>query len=505
MRNGKSLTALLLVLAAPALADDVLDLRPSSEIEHSIFGTCTHFPHWHDAERNLPMIEEAGFKWIRDHVSWHVVEKEKGQFAIPEADWEWIDGAHERGINICMPLVFFNDALYPQDDWEALCEGYARYCTFMVGALKDKVQVWEIWNEPALFFRTRSKFGGSWNANEGTETEWLRKFAQMAATALKAIRAEHPEVTVTTGCTVLPVNYHLLDLLKKEGVVDLLDGVVLHPYSHRVPPEQLPWGGPRMNERDGVVVADDDHSYRSIVRRTREKMREVGMKTTDIYVTEYGFFTQLHTREQADAQNMGLNLETQAKYLARMALLHKGLGAKLAIQYCFQNNDVPYKPEHPEGNVGLIFGADRDYEKKPAYFVMRRINSLFAGPVEAWKPDWETTVDPPGYVNNSKWPYSAPYTTWDGAKIGSLDRVLTFPFRNPDTGEVLLAAWNAVVPGPRSNLRADITLGTDEFSRFEGVDLMTGKSFDVRAAKENRSTILQKVELPDYPIVIRMR
>jgi hypothetical protein len=33
---------------------------------------------------------------------------------------------------------------------------------------------------------------------------------------------------------------------------------------------------------------------------------------------------------------------------------------------------------------------------------------------------------------------------------------------------------------------------------------MTGKAFDVKAKKENQSTTLQKVEIPDYPIVIRM-
>jgi hypothetical protein len=82
--------------------------------------------------------------------------------------------------------------------------------------------------------------------------------------------------------------------------------------------------------------------------------------------------------------------------------------------------------------------------------------------------------------------------------------VVTYPFRNPETGEVLLVAWNAVVPGPRSNLQANITIGTDAFSKFEGIDLMTGKAFDVKAKKENNTTTLQKVEIPDYPIVIRM-
>jgi hypothetical protein len=499
------LLALALLAASSVRAEEAVDLRTTPQIEHSIFGTCTHFPHWHDSEKVIPMVEEAGFKWIRNGVSWALVEKEKGVLEIPPEQMAWIEEAHKRGFKLCMPLVYFNDKLYPQDDWQALCEAYARYCVFMVGKLKGKVLVWEMWNEPALFFHKRSKFGGSWNAKEGAETEWLQKFVEMIVVAMKAIKADHPDATLVAGDIILPVNFVMLDMLKEAGAIGLLDGIVLHPYTHRLPPEQLPWGGQRMDERDGMTVIDDDHAYSSAVRRIREKMREVGMKTDDIYVTEYGFFTQLHTKEQADAQNMGLNLETQAKYLARMALLHKALGAKLAIQYNFQNNDVPYKSEHPEGNVGLIFGADRDYEKKPAYFVMQRINSLFAGPVETFQPDWEVAVDPPGYVNNRKWPFSPPFTTWDGTPIKALDKVLTYAFRNTETGEVLLAVWNAVVPGPRSNLQANITLGTDAFSKIEGIDLMTGKAFDVEAVFGKNTTLLKAVEIPDYPIVIRMK
>jgi hypothetical protein len=67
----------------PARAEEAIELKTAPEIEHSIFGTGTHFPRTYDPADVLPMIEQTGFKWIRDHVLWHVVEQEKGVFEIP--------------------------------------------------------------------------------------------------------------------------------------------------------------------------------------------------------------------------------------------------------------------------------------------------------------------------------------------------------------------------------------------------------------------------------------
>jgi hypothetical protein len=494
----------VLVLASAAVghaleAKEAVDMRTSSEIEHSIFGTGTHFPMTYDSADVLPMIEKTGFKWIRDHVLWHVVEKEKGVFEIPAEHRAWIDEAHARGINICMPLAYFNP-LYGHEDWPAHCEAYARYCVFMVGELKDKVQVWEIWNEPSGFFRNRSSFGGSWNAKEGAATPWLDKFMDMLIVAARAVREAHPDVTITVGDSY-PVIHHMLDMLKDRGATDLLDGIVSHPYNRRVPPELAPYGGPNMDARDGVVVIDKDHSFASAIRRIREKMRDVGMKTTDIYITEFGMPTHLTTREYSADLNMGHNLETQAKYLARSTILQAALDVKLSIQYDFMDNAA--KSPNPERNFGLIYHRDVGSGKKPSWHVMRRICSLLAG-VRVWEPDWAVTVDPPGYLNNSKWPFTASYTTWDGERIEALNRVLAYVFRNEQTGELLLAAWNAVDPSFRAPLLTTITLGT-ELEVRDGIDLMTGEAFEVDSEAADGQTVLKDVVVPDYPVVIRMR
>jgi hypothetical protein len=491
-------------VTGPDAPDDApIAYRTSSEIEDSIFGTGIKFPNWADHREMLPLIEETGLKWLRGRVAWYQVEKEKGALEIPPADREWIKAAEKRGFKIASVLAYRNQ-FYPMKDFDAFLEGFARYCAFVVGELKDEVEVWEIWNEPSNFYM-RAAFGGSWNAKEGVETQWLQRYADLIVASARAIRAVDPDAVILAGDVNYPVNFHLLDLLAERGAVDLLDGLVLHVYTFRVPPEVQPWGGPRMNERDGVVVVDDDHSYASMFRLIRAKMREVGMNNTDLYITETGFTSEPNGRDSGDRMQMGLSLEAQAKYLARTFLLNKAYGAKVSIQYDFFDHGLVFAKGHQERGFGLVRGKERDYAKKPAWFAVRNICSLFSHPVEAWIPDWEVTVDPPGYPPTRKYPYRASYTVWDGEEIRAPDRVLAHTFRDADTGEVLVALWNAVAPGERGPLLAEVTLGTDAYDEFDAVDVLSGERIDLIVRRADGKTVFRHLPIPDHPIVLRLR
>lgn len=105
---------------------------------------------------------------------------------------------------------------------------------------------------------------------------------------------------------------------------------------------------------------------------------------------------------------------------------------------------------------------------------------------------------------NPNWPYVASYVIWDGEKIESLNRVEKHLFKNSETGEVMLALWNAVEPSQRAHLLSTVTLDTDKYSGFTGIDIMTGKSFKVKATVKDGKTVLKNVIIPDYPIIIKM-
>jgi hypothetical protein len=477
--------------------------RTTAEIEDSIFGTGIKFPGWADHREMLPLMEETGFKWLRGGVNWYRVEQEKGVLEIPAADRAWIDAAHERGFKFAWVLAYQNN-FYPMKDFDAFLEGFARYSAFMAEEFKDEVHAWEIWNEPSNFFM-RPAFGGSWNAKEGAETPWLQRYADLVVASARAIRAVDPDAVILAGDINYPNNYHLLDILKERGATDLLDGLILHVYTFRVPPEVQPWGGPKMDERDGVVVVDDDHSYESMLRRIREKMREVGMKNTDLYITETGYTSEPNDKDSGDRMQMGLSPDAQAKYLARTFLMNKAFGVKASILYDFYDHGNIYPQGHQERGFGIILGKERDYQKKPAWYALRNIASLFSHPVERWSPDWEVTVDPPGYPPTELYPYQSSYTVWDGEEIRPPDRVLDYTFRNADTGEVLLALWNAVAPSERGPLLADVTLDTDAFTTFDAVDILTGKRIDLSVRRVDGKTVLKKLPIPDSPVVIRMK
>ncbi|RKY07107.1 MAG: hypothetical protein DRP56_06310 [Planctomycetota bacterium] len=492
--------ALLVISVGCANAEEAIQLKTSKEIPASIFGTQTHG----DRRGTLPLIEKAGLKWVRNCIGWPQVEEVKGVLEIPKGHEGWVNDVVSRGINVNMILAYQNKH-YPFDDFEKFKKGYANYCAFMAKTLKGKVKVWEIWNEPSVFY-IRKAYGGSWNAKEGTETPWLQKYTDLTIAAAKAIRNVDPDATIIAGSCIFPVNYHFMDLLKEKGGIELLDGLVIHPYTFKLPPEVSPYGGDVIAERDGMSVSDDN-TYSSIIRLMKEKMKAVGMRTTDIYATEFGFSTY-HPTIGSAASGPGGNLyegfseQVQAKYLARYFILHLVNGIKVAIQYDFQNDGTGVK--NAEHNFGLVKHPSQNYEPKPSYYAVQRICSLLSEPVKQFKPDWQTTVSPDRYLTSKNWKYIEPSVIWDGQEVQSLNRVEKYLFKNSETGEVMLVLWNAVRSSDRQPLLSDVTLDTADYTGFAGIDMMTGKSFKVNSSVKDGKTVLTNVTIPDYPVVIKM-
>ena len=399
-----------------------------------------------------------------------------------------------------------NRLLYPIKDFEAFKKGYANYCAFMVKSLKGKVKVWEVWNES---FILKPTFGGSWNAKEeaeGGKGGWLRKFVELIEVAVPAIREVDPDAIIIAGGHGPVADHRMLDILKKKKAARLLDGIVSHLYPHKFPPEVHAYGGKIYHERDGITVADDDHSYFSIIRRLREKMKAAGMRTTDIYMTEFGYTTYhrtLGSPSKGDPVFEGFSEATQAKYLTRYFILQLVSGIKVAIQYDFQDDGMG-SIKHQEGHWGLVRHPRKNYEPKPSFYAVQRLCTLLSDPVKQFKPDWKTTVSPDRYLPSKNWKYIEPYMIWDGQKIQSLNRVEKYLFRNAKTGEVMLVLWNAVRPSDRSDLLSDVTLDTAGYTGFTGIDIMTGKSFKVNASTKDGKTVVKDVVIPDYPVVIRM-
>ena len=501
MFKGMMILGAAMCCAGTVHAEEAIKLRTSKEIPGSIFGTGTHFGHYSKYDEELPLVEKAGFKWLRDGENWQVFEREKGVYTVPAKADAWVDDAVARGINVLYCLGH-SSKWYPPKDYEAYKEGLVNIHAFLAKHYKGRVKVWQIINEPANF-HIRPAYGGSWNAKEGMDTPWLQKYADLTIAVAKAIREVDPDVTIVAGSCIFPVNYHFMDLLKEMGEIKLLDGLVIHPYNFRLPPEVTPYGGKAIEERDGISAADDDNTYSSVIRRLKEKMKAVGMKNTDIYATEFGYTGYHRTSTASDMAGIvfeGFSDVAVGKYLSRFFMLHMANEIKAAFHYEFADYN---KGEFWLNRFGMVKHGSDNYELKPAYHVIQRMASLFCDPVKLCKDGFAVAVSPDRYLP-SNWQRIESYMIWDGQEIHSLNRVEKYLFKNADTGEVLLVLWNAVRPSDRRELMSNVTLDTADYGNFSGVDIMTGEGFKVNASTQDGKTVLKNVIIPDYPVVIRM-
>ena len=157
-----------------------------------------------------PIHTDLGLKWVRigyhdDPVNWHWVERVKGKLAVdPEADAA-ISYLVERGIDVVLALGFGNRH-YTQADparklpqlWEwyyenpappttpAALKAWARYVRFMARKYRDRIRVFEVWNEWNI--------GVYWGGKPS-----LEHYLALARVTIPILRQECPKARIMLG------------------------------------------------------------------------------------------------------------------------------------------------------------------------------------------------------------------------------------------------------------------------------------------------------------------
>jgi hypothetical protein len=122
-----------------------------------------------------------------------------------------------------------------------------------------------------------------------------------------------------------------LDSLVQQGFFQYLDGLVIHPYSGRDPPETLE---PQWNT-------------------LKQYLLEKGQADIPIYATEWGY--------PAD-----LGLDTQADYVVRSAEMQQRWGVRMSIYFCFFNTLVGQGGWYDKELV-----SDWNLTARPSYYAYR--------------------------------------------------------------------------------------------------------------------------------------
>ncbi len=264
----------------------------------------------------LQLAKQAGLTWWRDwSVKWHQVEAVKGQFDFSATDPQ-IDRVLDQGLNVDVMFPFPSSEWSTTADMDAIRKvesnryrhqvlrlacapasttDFQRYITRSVQHYKDRIQYFQVFNEPVYTHYSLPQRLGYTVADY---VHWLEIAAQ-------AIRGEHNQAVVVGGMGSWAGTSWTRDFVRAGGLksVDILD---LHCYP----------------------VTADPESYEQDIVELTDLMRERG-EVRPMWLTEFGCYADddpYRTPQQVGDAAMSRSLwpseqEASAALVQTMAVL----------------------------------------------------------------------------------------------------------------------------------------------------------------------------------------
>ncbi len=309
---------------------------------------CTHGARglW-PAEPTLDIAAWAGFGGVRDEIMWENIETSKGQYAMPEAQQNFIDGLRERNLKMLYiaaganPLygLSWKQWFLQLPNTEEAINGYANYCGWFAEEYADVLQGIEIWNEP-------NTEAGDWSMLGG------ERYADVQIAAYNAIKKVNPNIPVVGfGATGDYIEY-AEQAYQKESF-KYADALASHPYN---------WDGNAFIPEDYVARFD----------KTKEFDEKYG-STTPYWFTEFG---------QTTAQGSGKPFEGTERIQMQTAIKHYVVvtGENLAEKtYWYDLISDNVGTDDTEANFGLVKSAkekENPFAAKPAYVALAGLNKF---------------------------------------------------------------------------------------------------------------------------------
>jgi hypothetical protein len=275
----------------------------------------------HFTNRDLPFMQEAGINIVR----------------LEFAAWS------ESNLATLIPLIRANGieilGLLMRKDLVDNIDAWGDWVYNIVQLYKDKVNVWEIWNEP------------NWNTGFGAPGDPVKYTEFLKRAYVKAKQAD-PYCTVLGG-SILGTHDAGLNFLKSmydNGAKDYMDAVAIHPYCTTVSP----------------LYPHETSTGKAFwkLEYARNIMADYGDEDKKIWITEMGWATN---------GTNSLTEEQQALYLTQALNLAKSWGwVEAFIIYCWMDGG------------GFYFGLTRTrynppytYENfcKPAFFTVKNFTT----------------------------------------------------------------------------------------------------------------------------------
>jgi polysaccharide biosynthesis protein PslG len=260
------------------------------------FGIVTHL-YYTDRDRVLTLAQNAQFDWVRQQVVWKDIEDPvQGIFGWEELD-AIVEATNRYGrrllVNIVQSPTAYNATNGLPDDPQTL----GRFVEIMAQRYGEKIQAYEIWNEPNLAHET----GGT------IRPEDVGRYVEILKVAYQRIKAVNPNAIVlaaassSSGVTnpSLALSdeefYRAMYTYNGGEVRNYFDVQAVHPGGAANPPDTLWPENPSFIE--GCLPApdrcwnDDETHYFRHIENVRSWMEANGMADKPVWITEYGWAT----------------------------------------------------------------------------------------------------------------------------------------------------------------------------------------------------------------------
>jgi len=261
------------------------------------------------ADRDLRLIEQAGFTWVKQNVAWRGLEGiERGHF-----DWWFTDHVVEQAEGYGLQILFRLDGV-PAPDWVEMPDNpslpahpddFGHFCAAVAERYRGRVRAYQVWNEPNL---TR-EWGGAPPDPRG--------YVQLLRACYVAIKEADPAAAVIsaglapTGTGLpeaLPDTEYLVEMYEA-GAAPYFDLLGVNAPGFAAPPETSP---------EEAAANPAYGAQRFFCFRHVEDMREIMVRYGDadkqIAILEMGWTTDPHN---TDYTWFAVTEEQKADYLVR--------------------------------------------------------------------------------------------------------------------------------------------------------------------------------------------
>lgn len=213
---------------------------PRARVESPGYGMVA-FLWWREevADRDLNLIRDAGFTWVRQNLHWIDVELYKGGF-----DWRYSDRivrqVREKGLS----LLFRLHGL-PRPGWVPLpddptvpvpVEDFADFCRAVAARYRGQVRAYQVWNEPNL--------AREWEGRPPNPEGYVR----LLRACYIAIKEADPDALVVsagmaptgTGLPIAMPDTEYFIRMYEAGAAPYFDLLGVHAAGFAAPPEVSP-------------------------------------------------------------------------------------------------------------------------------------------------------------------------------------------------------------------------------------------------------------------------